>query len=704
MDHSPVDTVSPTPLPSEPDVISQISTTCDAYDASRIGHWVLTGSHVIERDAIKRRKHAPGSFSMPSFGAEDYGPDSDAFSSSASSNDKLDGCDDDLLIPTTREIEQTFLSAKYTWQRFVSRAKAIPSSGLPREACDPSIMLQDVPALPEHSPSYSGVSGVPIWQVKTGEEGLWPLEGDGAEGETVVHGLGKGVSVLIMNPLSCRLSVTHKVSRRGALSSDSPRGLGILTLCWSYILSMKVLELQNRKAKYSRTYLQPRLASTYRASPGDCVLDLSAPASYELLRWLCAVLAPGLGWTVRGPLPEWTALGTGGDRLVILTDKPVPYGPNKGPPSSSEAVELLIELCGLFGLGADTLDGDCMQFETLASYTAAFLAALASPTYRFEKWEPQLAIAPLERQSKPADAADSARIRQYAADLGYYMTLSGDAYCMHSVVWSMFWQPDIQCNLVSPWLGGILEALRPLIDAGDVITLGKTFTLRRPRVALWWLGLFFLGSPNLLEEIVRWLETTEGRYGYGLAAWSWPDITLSAWTGSPNSFWDEDVTNSYPNLEDLVPRVDVLRCRFNLLLQNDHWNRSFCWRPSGHIRKTYVELDIWPCLEKGSTRKYLHWIWWDKDGNPDVQLGFRRDTGRFVDIYDDLEVVEPKGYQSHEKGKISVLKGPSVVAVGRMLSFFMMTVSGNMAECNAAMPGFEKHKWQKRWNIRPSRW
>ena len=170
--------------------------------------------------------------------------------------------------------------------------------------------------------------------------------------------------------------------------------------------------------------------------------------------------------------------------------------------------------------------------------------------------------------------------------------------------------------------------MRPLIDVRDLVGLMNTFALRRPRVALRWLGIFLLGSPDVLEEMVLWLETTEGRYGRGLSALSWPDITSSAWTASPNSFWDEDTMGSYPNPTDLVPRVDVLRCRFNFLLQNEEWNRSFCWRPYGHIRKIDVELDVWPSFEGSSIYEYSHWIWWIKNDDPDVQAGFRRDTGK----------------------------------------------------------------------------
>lgn len=45
-----------------------------------------------------------------------------------------------------------------------------------------------------------------------------------------------------------------------------------------------------------------------------------------------------------------------------------------------------------------------------------------------------------------------------------------------------------------------------------------------------------------------------------------------------------------------------------------------------------------------------------------------------------------------------------VVAVGRMLSYCMRDLYGDVDADNVALPGFEKHRWQKHWNILPSGW
>lgn len=695
-----------------------------SWDASnRVRHWVLTGCHVISGDYEKPiGKHGFGSFTIASFGEEDdvYATESASCtassSSSASATIHLHGSDDDLLIPTDAEIHRIFHTARHTWQRFVSLAAAIPPRYMPQGTCSPSIMLKDVPPIPEHKATrWGGIEGVPVWRRRTGED--QEVTGENQEFETLVHGLGKSVSLVRRHPQTCRLALGTCPP-----PDTAPRGLGILTLCWSYIISTRLLELQNRTARYSKHCLQPRAASAYVPGPAEYVVYLPSPASRDLIRWLCAILAPEPGVRAK-PFPVWTMFASSDVRFVILTDRSVSFDLDKPPPTSPQAAELLIEFCGVFGLDGRR-DGrarkpskGAVPFEELPPYTAAFLAALALPTYGAHQLEPTLTLFPLSRclrrrggpmRKGPTGIrqADAASIRQYVEDLPYYMTLSAETYGLQSTLWSMFWQPDIPCNLVSPWLAGVLYVLRPLIDARDAATVSKTFALRRPRVALWWTGLLLLGSPDIWQQMALWLETTEGRYGRGLAALSYPDITVSAWTGSSNSFWELEhgvVAPAYLD-SDLVPRIDVLRCRFNHNLRDENSRFTTCWRPYGHIHKKDVELDIWPSLEQGFAREYSHWVWKSIGDREVQQLGFRRDTKRFVDIGEDLGLADAGETEDNDPGDVIVLKRPTIIAVGQMLSCFMRDVYGSIAEANAALPGFETHKWQRQWNILPSSW
>lgn len=723
---SPLPPVQSRDPPAKKDPPSGGGEPTTSWDTSnRIRHWVLTGHHVFSGDYKEPiGKHGAGSFTMASFGQEDDVParesapcTSSSSSSSASATIHLHGSDDDLLIPTDAEIRRMFHTARRTWQRFVSLAASIPPGFMPRGTCSPSIMLKDVPPIPKHKATkWGGIEGVPVWRRRTGED--QEVICKDREVEALVHGLGKSFSLLRRRPKTCRLTLGT-----GPPPDTAPRGLGILTLCWSYIISTRLLELQSRTARYSEHCLRPRVTSAYVPGPAEYVVNLPSPASRDLIRWLCVILARGPGWRATS-FPVWTIFASTDVRFVILTDKPVSFDLDEPPTTSLQAAELLIELCGFFGLGAGcgaragTSGKGAVPCEELPPYTAAFLAALALPTYGAHQLEPMLTLFPLERfvgrrggpvRKGPIGIrqADAASIRQYVEDLPYYMTLSAETCGLPSTLWSMFWQPDVPCNLVSPWLAGVLCVLRPLIDARDATTVSNTFALRRPRVALWWTGLLLLGSPDIWQQMTLWLETTDGRYGRGLAALSYPDITMSSWTGSPNSFWElEDgvVAASYLDPADRVPRIDVLRCRFTHNLRDDNSRMTTCWRPYGHIRKGDVELDIWPSLEQGFAREYSHWVWKGIGDGELPQLGFRRDTGRFVDIGEDLGLVHAGEGEDDDLGDVVVLKRPTIIAVGQMLSCFMRDVYGSVAEANAALPGFETHKWQKQWNILPSSW
>lgn len=90
-------------------------------------------------------------------------------------------------------------------------------------------------------------------------------------------------------------------------------------------------------------------------------------------------------------------------------------------------------------------------------------------------------------------------------------------------------------TLVSPWLSAIMVVLEPMLQCKQIGKLLKLFGLRRPRVAFWWLGLFLLGDPNTIDWIRRYARSLNEQYGQ--ATLSAPNLAVSAWTGSQQSFW-----------------------------------------------------------------------------------------------------------------------------------------------------------------------
>ncbi len=298
--------------------------------------------------------------------------------------------------------------------------------------------------------------GRPLWHIPDPEH----LENAQNEGLDLqhLHGLRKYFHLSFPKPIECRLS------SRLPQADDQPwaaqRGLSFLTLCWSYIFSARLLEMQRRRVLYSQHSLQPQTNKTFRAKQGDVVVNLGASASHALVRWLCAILAPRPGWVADGgDFPPWAAFCSGDASFAISTDRPLNLDSKEPPPSSTQATELLIELCTLYGFGPEKNKNQ--RSEMLSPPMAAFLAAIALPFYRNCNLQPQFQSSTTLRR-RGVDSACFGPLRQYVADLPYYMTLSMHSRSLGSLIWSIFWQPEIECNLVSPWLISILSVIRPI--------------------------------------------------------------------------------------------------------------------------------------------------------------------------------------------------------------------------------------------------
>ncbi|KAG5812880.1 hypothetical protein H9Q74_008430 [Fusarium xylarioides] len=664
----------------------------DARNA-QIRGWINTGQHAILTDYEHAASDQSASNSDDFDGAdtESVSDDGRSVASSTASTasapivEKLLASDNDALIPMQAEIDLVFQKGRDLWSRLVASARSLSPSSLSTGLNDPSIILKDVPALPEGLPKRGILAGRPLWHVPGEDSDLQHI-----------HGARKHFCLSYPMPIECR------VLPRVAIGDDDtstaldgrpyPSGLLLLTLCWSYIYSVRFWELQKKQVRYTSHALQPRPNRNVRDRRGNISIHLENAASRGLVRWLCALLAPKPGWSVQGGgHAPWTAFCSGGAEFTIITDEATTFTPSDPAPSSDEAVELLIELSGLYGFGSGR-PNDYGQ-GPLSPIVAGFVAVLALPFYRAINLQPQFLAHTL--QSNPTRVRPGP-IRQYAADLQYYMTLSMHPMSVGSIIWSVFWQPDVECNVASPWLCSILSVLRPLIDSGNLDILTKVFTLRRPRVALWWLGIFLLGNTAIPSLIVRYLETSEERWGY--ATMASPDTTVSSWTGSPQSFLDQETSRAYVHLNDSVSKADLLRCRYNLRLQ-DTSSALLSWQPFGVVPKTAIEPDLWPWLERRFARTYQHWVWYIKKGDKvarrNIQEGFRKDTNRFVEaVADCLDVVHShKGTERSTDASVE----PSREATLRMINYCMEDATGDRDVEISMIPGVRTHPWLKGW-------
>ncbi len=176
----------------------------------------------------------------------------------------LNNGDDNPLTPLSAAIDRVFRDGRATWTAFLKRTNSLPAHAFPAGVGDPSIMLHGVPALPAYLPSHGHIAGRPLWHVPDPEH----------EGDTAVQDLdlqylhGRRVYFHVSRPEPVECHVYSHPPLPGHDLPSAQRGLSILTMCWSYILSVRLLELQRRKPMYSQHCLLPVPAKAFKPSAG----------------------------------------------------------------------------------------------------------------------------------------------------------------------------------------------------------------------------------------------------------------------------------------------------------------------------------------------------------------------------------------------------------------------------------------------------
>ncbi|KAF7537008.1 hypothetical protein G7Z17_g12940 [Cylindrodendrum hubeiense] len=608
----------------------------------------------------------------------------------------------DALIPRDADVRRMFHDGRHTWQHFLDKALALPRGVFP-PGLETSIIFKDMPPLPSSLPQKGVLAGAPKWSVPDPDEPLPDKDFDLSR----VTGTTKYFRLAYPDPVECCISSDPSASCYGnppssnVGASDAPQGLAILTMCWSYIFSTRLLHLQGRRVHYTDSCLRPFPKNAVgEPAHNEILVELPANATKPLIQWLCALLAPNTGWEADdkgGPFSPWAACCTGDFKFVIVTSEEVSLDTNAEPPTVDEAAELIFELCNCFGIDQEPL----RQYEPdqLSSVKAAFLATLALPFYRMAKLQPRFPKPSLN----PATGAPSnlymSTMRRYTSDLQYYMTLSMHQWSLGPVIWSIFWQPDVECNLVSPWLAAIKSVIGPALDSCDFELLAKVFAMRRPRVALWWHGLFLLGNTGILDLIRSYFDTLDEGCSYDTLAR--PDIVSAAWTGAAQSYQDDQIPRAYYDLDSPVPRADLLQHRHTLTLR-DPWPLFYGWRPFGDVTKDTIEPDLYPWLERGHRRVYQQWTWWAKDdatSRPLVSQGFRHETNRFNASVPDYLAMIPSPDPSAPLPPDAVLPlAPSKRATLQMIAHSLGNIVGERSVSTAVIPGLgNNHPWLEDW-------
>ncbi|KAL7796628.1 hypothetical protein V8C37DRAFT_353338 [Trichoderma ceciliae] len=444
----------------------------------------------------------------------------------------------DKVVPTADQRNPVFGFSRVLWQGLVAAAG---SMSFDRNTVNLASLAKYGPKLPDEMEATTELSGFANWQIA--EETA--SKGCSVPSHRPRQGIRRRWDLTRLQPTVCEIS-----ERSGFNFSDSDsNGLAFLFLGWSYILSVFLLEQQKIPVVYEDA----------TGSPGDetptgseFIVDLG-DASDEEQRWWSALLSPGQGWKgAHAGQPLWAVAFTGNVKFHVMNNGNASQ-PSEvvEPPTSKEAVGFLSRFASMYNLESQAVLG-------LAMALTVPLHDNMSSTIQIP--EPCLV--------KPSIIFHTSTIDKEFRNLSYYMVLSSNPAFFASALWSVFWEPEIDCNLASAWCNPIIDAIQPLIDGENLEMLGHVLALRRPGIAALWYGLVACGTTETILAIIPFLETLHTPVPARLI----PEV--ASWTDTPQSFMD--LTGSGPYLQgNHISRADLWR------LRHEYWN---AWKEGVHFR------------------------------------------------------------------------------------------------------------------------
>ena len=246
---------------------------------------------------------------------------------------------------------------------------------------------------------------------------------------------------------------------------------------------------------------------------------------------------------------------------------------------------------------------------------------------------------PFPKNASPAELNEPANessvsipglIAEHGELLPKYMTLSCNPHGLRSLLRCTFFNPNIECNMVSAWLNPAFAVLTSVSPKLDNDALANILINRNPRLGLLWLGAMFTG---LATPILRESKS-------GMAA---IDLLTSAWTETTHTFLTSkmgDTRGGSINRDD--------ECRLLFYTAHEYHARQpiWNWKPFGSTQLFDTELSVQyhaQCTDH--CFEYKFWEWMLTDGNSIRDYGDRSPstpsvTDKVSSLVKDLSVCE----------------------------------------------------------------
>ncbi|KAJ5935577.1 hypothetical protein N7466_005124 [Penicillium verhagenii] len=534
---------------------------------------------------------------------------------------------EDELQLSSSQLEFVTNQARNYWYSLADDARARLQNFNLIDTVSPQDILYKVPAFPasqlalqEVLLSDSGSKAIMTLASST----LRPTETENCNTQGTTKEVQSALLIGIQSPISCHFTGTcfQKFGVQGGDDRKLPNFTGIISLAWAYILSSRLAELQQQQGA----------GVSYTSSTAiwqHCDMEDMTAIEIEIgevdestARWWAAILAPRQGWKTlllkkedKAYYPPWSLSLDKGPKFKVVWHENRTYTPIStiSPLSSEAAMRILAQFCSLHGL-----------YKQLF---AALFTALTFPTHKQLEITVELPLPEVTLTQTHLDQAlDTSQVNELLSlskDIPSFMALSCNDSVVMSSLCGSFWEPNIPCSLVSPWLHPILEEIpkAPWIceEPGryyEMIALmcGQ----RRPRLRALWIGAALSG---LVPKVLRYVRSgTPPLDPHGFA-----------WTSSPQSFMDLPGSGPYFYKDALennaIRRADAWRLLYLPTPEDDGlYYRSLPfspWPPVGQTVDKNCALRI--RVHESCPRhrlEYTHWTWKLLDGSSLNDQGF----------------------------------------------------------------------------------
>ncbi|KAL4927728.1 uncharacterized protein BDV17DRAFT_282402 [Aspergillus undulatus] len=474
--------------------------------------------------------------------------------------------------PSAEERRAVYEKGFRIWQSLYMRA--IKGSGFPQTCFQIQPVLLHQPYFPDDldlklTYNYLSASGTSNWKGSWEHCNIPPLE----------QHLQIPISIDFPTPIT--VSGDLDQSHQKCFNTEKNH-LSVLMFAWSYILSARWAQLM---PEATLAYTDSKACNSDKSREQDsAVVDIGV-VDNDAARWWAAILAPGEGWEAYITIEKdrfrspWSITLPASPRFSLSSHN------NHGLPSNTAisvatAFRFLSDYCALH----DIVDQGYAALSAVLFFPLLHGSrkdiVLPRPKFSHERNKVGLS----ECKVQP----DLAWVQE-VHHLDKLLTLSCNTRGIRSLLSTVFYEPGIACNVVSPWLQSMFAVVNSVEDNR---ILAHMLMSRVPHLAFLWLGGTIM---DIHKDVLR-----DGQFGLIPT-----ELHAAVWSGTMQSFMQEPI---HPAANDSILRSD--ECRILYLTQEEHHTRwPVCqWTPFGATALKDTEIDV--RLHANCTGHGLHYAGW----------------------------------------------------------------------------------------------